>query len=205
MENNIIFWGSVANIVAILIAIALYVADRIREKLVENELKKYLINELFNDLLFVNTNLRKIKKFRDNPDQDIHGFCHISNDIFYALINSSKIVITKGAFAPLMSFYNCDQTIRNVISRSEQLEIHSNPIPSGAFAYMVGVSDGNGSLVENKFLEMKTLLKEIFKVLHREKDYLQWQDKGLEEWQEYLKSLKISEHSAKNPTPQIFQ
>lgn len=205
MEGDFIFWGFIVNVLAVLVALGIYVVSLVREIKMNNELKKYLINELFNDLLFINTNLRKIKEFKANPApiKDVHGFCYISNNIFYALINSNRIIITKGLFALLMSFYNCDQSIRRIMDNSDQMSINIL-MPSQAFATMLSVSDGKGSLVENTFLEMKEILGKIFTAWGREEDFRKWQDKGLEEWQEYQKSQEISGSSTKSQNPQIF-
>lgn len=199
------FWGFITNAMAILVALGIYIVTLIREEKMNSELEKYLLNELFNDLLFINTNLRKIREFRDshNPLKEVYGFCYISNDIFYALINSNRIIITKGKFALLMSFYNCDQTIRRIMDNSDQISINIL-MPSQAFATMLSISDGKGSLVENTFIEMKELLGKIFMAWEKEEYFKKWQDKGLEEWQEYQKSQGIIEHSTKNQSPQIF-
>ncbi|MCX6718130.1 MAG: hypothetical protein NTY81_00800 [Candidatus Staskawiczbacteria bacterium] len=190
------------NVIAIIVAFGIYCVSVQREKQINNELEKLLITELFNNLLCINSNLKKIKDWRETH-QDVHGFCYISNDIFYSLIHSNRIVVVKNKFALLISFYHCDQTIRKVMNKSDQISINIMML-SQAFATMLSVSDGSGSLVENTFIEMKKYLKELFKSWNKEAYYLKWQDTTLEEYLQSQDYKEKSENIVENLSPQTY-
>lgn len=189
---DFVLWGFIVNALAVLVAVIVYLSGLVQQNQINRELEKLLFNELFNNLLYINTNLKKIEEFEKDP-KIIHGFNYISNNIFYSIINSDRVIILMGKMAPLMSFYNCDQSIRRVLDNVTQIRNNNPLIPIRDFEMMLSVPDGKGSLVKNKLLEMKKLLEEIFKLWRRESDYKEWGDKTFEEWVTYKSKSKLNQ------------
>lgn len=189
-ENNMIILTFIINTLALLIAVIAYITGLLKEKLFNNKLKKLLLNELFSNLLVINDNLSLIKEF-ENDIKRVFIFGYITNNVFHSLVNTNKITFLGISVIPnLISFYNNDQTIRKIMAESANFE-----------EIMMRRDQDGSSLVKNKLIEMKNLLEYLFKDFGREKDFKEWQGRGIKDWNEHHE--KIMDYS-KTSKPQIY-
>ncbi|KPJ55354.1 hypothetical protein AMJ47_00580 [Parcubacteria bacterium DG_72] len=187
---DIVIFTFIVNALALITAVIAYVTSLAKERSFNNKLKRLLLNELFSNLLVINDNLSLIEQFKKEGKATL-TFGYISNNIFHSLVNTNKITMLGIDIIPnLISFYNDDQTTRKIMAESI------------TFEQIIARRDQDRScLVKNKFIEMKKLLEQLFKDFGREKDYKEWQAKGIKDWDEHQEKIK---DSSKVSRPQIY-
>ncbi len=189
-EIDIVLFTFIVNTLALVIAVITYITGLIKEWIFNNSLKRLLLSELLSNLLVINDNLCLIDQF-EKEGKHISTFAYITNNAFHSLVNTNKIATLKINTIPnLISFYNNDQTIRKIMAESINFE-----------QIMARRDQNSFSLVKNKFIEMKKLLKQLFKDFEKPKEYEKWQAKGIKDLQEYQERIKDSSKASK---PQIY-